>query len=187
MTSDILLAIFTLGLMLSTIWLAVATHFLVVGAEKNAQRQLRAYIGISEQTADIESDHIKPLRFKITIHNYGSTPAHDVVVKIDVSSICTFDTKVSFDHLVGLKKGTPKSIMFPGKDVPYWHYMMNTSIYQAMAEVGQNAKVIFVFGCISYKDIFGEEHDTKFRSMFSRESVHGGGGLLVCDEGNEAT
>jgi len=46
-------------------------------------------------------------------------------------------------------------------------------------------QTIYIFGDISYKDIFGDSWNTKFRYMLEKGSAFKN--PCVCSEGNEAT
>lgn len=73
----IALAFLTLVLAVGTLFLWLATKRLVRGAEKTAQAQLRAYVGVD--AAAIEGFGTDAARIRITIKNAGQTPAHDLV------------------------------------------------------------------------------------------------------------
>jgi hypothetical protein len=48
-------------------------------------------------------------------------------------------------------------------------------------------KYAFVYGEMCYRDVFGKRQQTKYRLMTGGPVGFADGGLVGCDEGNEAT
>src|SRR5207253_87563 len=90
--TDSLLVVFTFLVFVATVLLWWSNRRLVTGAEKSAERQLRAYIFVTETkilAADINGTILNPpqnIRVGtrpvaiLTIKNTGQTPAYDVTV-----------------------------------------------------------------------------------------------------------
>jgi len=54
-------------------------------------------------------------------------------------------------------------------------------------EIGTPEGTIYVYGEICYKDVFGNEHFTKYRLMHGGPEKPPPGVLSPCEEGNEAS
>lgn len=73
--TDTLIAFFTAGLFVATWFLWLATRGLVSGADRTAERQLRAYVFVQAQNIHISDDTIA-VRYEF--RNTGQTPAYNV-------------------------------------------------------------------------------------------------------------
>jgi hypothetical protein len=70
--TDTLLALFTFCLFVATLYLWSATKQLVVGAERTAERQLRAYVYVRKTNFKAADDGT--LKISYRIENFGHTP-----------------------------------------------------------------------------------------------------------------
>ncbi len=144
--TDTLLAAFT-----ALLWWA--TRGLVKGADKTAERQLRASIYVEKTTLTFVDDDWKLI---IRIRNFGQTPAHNV----------EWASKAA---VVDWNGGNPKIPLpnendteTPGSMGPQGDIFENE--LKGKAKTAELAtKPIFLVGTIKYTTVFGSDHTTEFR------------------------
>lgn len=183
-----LLTLFTIILLIRTIWISQetlkASQQQLDTTRDIAERQLRAYIYID--SASIEFTEPGRAKSKITYKNYGQTPAHDVQIWIHQWAHeypLTIDLPVPPHDFI-----MSKSVLGPGA----FHYMVNETPRPVMKKpyldlVGTKEGTIYVYGEISYKDIFGKSHIQKYRLMYGGDEPVIPGALKPCIDGNEST
>ena len=153
------LVIFTGILSLGTMGLWLATRKLVTGAEKTAERQLRAYLYI-EKTGFSNRPLIGKWTITYVIRNFGSTHAH----KVEVDAIAS-----AVDWNSGKPAVPPPIDTFglgsigPGGDFSENEAALNGYAYESDLAAGK--KAIFLNGQIRYKDVFGRSWRTDFRFL----------------------
>ncbi len=83
--STMWLAAVTSALALFTFWLWGATRKLVIGSERTAERQLRAYVFVKEVSAQIvpssDATLVDNWRISIVLENGGNTPTRNLLVQ----------------------------------------------------------------------------------------------------------
>lgn len=180
---ELVAAIATVFIAVYTIVLAVATRKLVVDNEESAKRQLRAYISVDTKDVLTPAGVADQTRVGIIICNCGQTPAHDLSIWMSIG--------------VGaypLNKEPPpppkphvkvKTVLHPGKD------RMAAIACPILSEAVRNevisgAKAIYLWGNITYKDVFGDDQVTSFVFFMCGEAV-GMGRWAHYPEGNKAT
>jgi hypothetical protein len=169
----IIIAAFTVCLVIATVSLYVATKNLVESADDTSQRQLRAYIGLHGGETTIYPFEQGGFAFiaHVEFRNYGQTPAHDLTTKCNVK--IDVPENVPFDDFPGVERGTP-TVAF--KDVSF-HVRMGWPISEAdKVALFERRKVFFVWGIVEYKDVFDKPHRFKFH-MMSAELATGVGGV----------
>jgi hypothetical protein len=170
----IVLALITGALAVYTAKLWTATRRLIESGEAAAQRQLRAYVGVSEVVCEQQIAG-SARRVGITIKNFGATPAYKLTVAADAQIAFAVDqvpvataTSRTLGHLPpGLELNIPRTAVLSIGPAPG-------------DEVGTAHSRIFVYGCIEYVDTFGEPHFTRFRLAEGPDRK-----FFSCDEGNE--
>jgi hypothetical protein len=189
-----LLVLFTFiaGLAAVAAWLA--TRDLVAGAETTAERQLRAYVFITD--AKMVSWQVgKSPQVKLTIRNTGQTPAYDVSVQGD------------FFSQAGTAPGTPgapggpaapaappplKPTDAPKTAIGPGGLLTPSTTRTAAVDAKENTLVrsggaaLMYYGVVKYRDAFGHARGTTFRYLFDAASAAGDGTLTVASEGNGA-
>jgi hypothetical protein len=169
-------------LFLATMALFWATWRLVVGAEETAERQLRAYVHISAARALPRGDRID---YYIEAKNYGQTPAYDVRLRY-IIALRDFPPAEPFSYPDG---PLVSSAVLP-PDTPMHDAFTPDQV------LGPNQKrrflagevAIYVFGIITYVDIFRRRRTTEFRYMCGGNvGLDSKGALRICEEGNSAT
>ncbi len=150
--TDALLAAFTFGLFVATLMLWNATTRLVNRADVNAERQLRAYVGISDHTLSVTGAPSVSLVFM----NYGQTPAYDLRYWVD---------------LVVAQSGPPVSehTYEPAHFILNPHDAFSAVVTKPDLPVATREQVqagserIFAYGAVRYRDAFGHLRSTDFQ------------------------
>ncbi|WP_139350590.1 hypothetical protein [Rhodanobacter sp. B04] len=185
------MAFITLALVIGTGFLARYTFNLwkITGklstdAQATSQRQLRAYVHISD--VSINSIYAeKKVTAQIPIKNFGQTPAYDVRIWVD---ICAQEISLTPNLSTLIHDGTSaRGILPPGFDfkVPV---SSNGVLPQAVYdEIAASKKAIYIWGRIDYSDTFGRRCFTKFRLKRTNDGVtplDSFSNLAMCEGGN---
>lgn len=174
----IALAFLTLVLAGGTIFLWLATRRLVKDSENTAQRQLRAYVFVTEVkvTRWPSGQHIA-VQFK----NAGQTPAYELTISAD-KVITGYPLNV--DLISSNKK--PCGALGAGL---YSHFTLTgfSLTDDQRQEMSKGKLAVYVFGRIDYKDTFDRAHWTTFRHIGGGDTPFGPEGQLALHpQGNEA-
>jgi len=155
------LMLFTGVLAFGTLALWYVTWQTLKHAERSSERQLRAYMNVASATWDRSTRQVR-----VTIRNCGKTPALNV------------DWFIFADNKAG-EQLTPKSI---GGNVigPDCDLFLRPN----MRKRGDEHSLVIVFGMVTYKDVFGENHETRFQwvGAFMDDGV-----MRQTADGNSAT
>ncbi len=166
-----------------------ATVRLVQGADNNAERELRAYVQvIMDEKSIVQIVEGKKATFPLFLKNSGSTPAHDVMLKIDILPV-DWPLKnplpeikwEAFDALKGSRTVlNPQQQM--AADATGEEPISAAEIERFRKE---DARRVCIYGEVNYRDVFKKPHVTKFRLISGWE-----GGRPAqfkwCYDGNEA-
>lgn len=182
-TSDPI-ATFTGMLFIATCLMYWATRQLVLGAERTAAQELRAYV-FTKHDEPIELDVYDKLSVTTTIKNFGKTPAHDMMTfhRIGVYPF-PLDATNKLEE-PSYAPDSSNSPLAPG-EVVYLRITIPTRLTQADIDHIESGKVaLFVFGEIKYKDIFEKTRCTKY-CLISTGKDFTSRSLACYHEGNEA-
>src|ERR1700722_5498736 len=167
----------------ATLALFVATRQLVIGAEKTAERQLRAYLMIKSVRLEGLKDGSCP-RAIITFKNSGKTPAQNVThwAKLGFSTFPDMAQLPETDRSQPMPPGAVapggKIIMSSGSDKPLNAPTMN------VLENGTYA--IYLAGEIRYEDALGKKRETDFL-LFCTRGMVAEGSMASFHTGNRIT
>jgi hypothetical protein len=175
----VFIAAFTIIVGFATWALYAATRDLVRGANKTAERQLRAYVIVGEDRGGFGRRDEKLLAMFV-IKNSGQTPARDVHYAARLK-LLDFPLKESpfIKFPVDIEEGakTQKFLVGPngGTARGYgWSEEKFTSQEADAALMQHQTRRLHCFGLVRYKDVFGETRTTKFCfSIFSDAGVGG--------------
>jgi hypothetical protein len=152
--------------------------------ETTAQRQLRAYLAIADGSVYFIRDDV--LRAHIRIVNSGQTPAHDVNPAIYSEIRVPKDDKV-FPPVTPMPHKQP---IAPNSE---WTvgYEIGLSPEESQA-VYEQRKLVYVWGRVTYRDIFGRSQEVNFRLRNVVRETTAEGRLVRWyyypeEEGNSAT
>ena len=184
---DALLVLFTFLLFCVTAFLVRytaklwgATDDLVTDARDSAERELRAYIFIKSASIVNTGTGQQP-RPGFTITNYGTTPAHKMVILV---GYCFGKSFVETEYGPIEQRGT----LGPTADIHYYNICPRALTPDETVALQRETHFLFVYGEIRYVDFTGETRTTKFRlkAMKNVETGLIGPQLEVCKDGNDA-
>lgn len=179
--TDTLVAAFTALLFFATLALWLSTRNLVRGADKTAERQLRAYLVPS----GTEIEQIPGgFRMTVALRNTGQTPAFKVRV---MSESFGGSYPLEGEHAHAPPRDDYSTIIGSGDEFHCLRRIFSDSPDETLSNVRAGEMGLWIQGWATYDDCFGKPHHTKFRSVFGGPLVSGGELLLHADrEGNEA-
>ena len=158
-----------------------ATMRLVKGADKTAERQLRAYVYIEKTNFEFTADGL--FKVKYQIKNFGQTPAHNVSL-------------LSIVQVVDWKHGNPSipvpdrietiGSMAPREDYFWFDDELDVATTREGTERGD--KAIFLLGTIVYDVAFEmSARETNFRYYIGGDIGTDGDEMSAASIGNDAT
>jgi hypothetical protein len=181
--AEAIIALFTVILGIATWLLWRSTRALVIGADNTAKRQLRAYIHVSE--ARFANFGFPGGVYMINYTNTGQTPAYDVFGTIGVQ-LTNFPLS---ENLETTGIGT-KGISTVGRDGE-GHCRIEAPRGLSGEEYGavrDGKSAVFVYGVISYRDVFGDKWATEYRYFIGGDQgIRSDGFMASHSEGNKAT
>ncbi len=155
------IAAFTVILAFATGFLYVATRDLVEGADKNAEKQLRAYVGLQSMEATVYP--FDQGGFVVVAHtearNFGQTPAYGMTVQANAT--IDMPDAAPFDDSQGTAKSAGAITAF--KDVGFQISQTRIITAEDAQAIRDQKKIIFFWGTIKYRDAFKVTHTFKFR------------------------
>lgn len=170
-----------LGIVTWMLWLATAR--LVTNADKNSERQLRAYVGLSK--AEITKVETGAPEVVVIFQNFGQTPAHDVQswIHIWIAEYPLTDTVLP-EPSADFRKSS--GVIYPGAQ--FIHAISKEPSVRPweIPLLGTQEGTIYVYGRIRYRDAFNESRTTNFRLIYGGTEPTRGNLLKHDQEGNEA-
>jgi hypothetical protein len=165
--------LFTVILALATIALFLATRGLVKEAEDTSERQLRAYVGISNnEVINYTPDGLNP-RIVLQVKNFGQTPATNL----------QYWANASFERHPNRPFRPEKIVLWPG-DVFTPTIPMSPSAEDVEA-LKNERKMLHVYGKIEYTDAFRKQRRTTFHLIYTGKLLDFGH-LAIASDGNDA-
>jgi hypothetical protein len=171
---------------------AEATARSVELAADTAQRQLRAYVGVC--AALLKFQYPKHPEAQVSIKNFGQTPAHDVRYWIH-TWIAPFPLTDDLPEPDGDFQMS-KSLLHPGMESTIVSGEKPPIPKNITPLIGSEMYTVYVYGKITYRDVFGHERSTTYRLKYGgkegevRTTTVSGfecGRLQPDREGNEAS
>ena len=175
--TDTLLVLFTF-----TLWWS--TRDLVKEAKTSSEKQLRAYVHVSVATMKPRGDF---LDYYLEVKNFGQTPASDVKLRYMIK-LCDFPPTNEPFNVPDDGPNVSSAILPPqiGMHDAFTPPQVLGPIQKGDFLAGR--KAIYVFGIITYKDVFSKSRKTEFRYMAGGNvGLHSEGSLRICEDGNKAT
>ncbi len=172
------LAVSTSLLSLFTYRLWSATRDVVLDGRDTAERQLRAYVFVSDTNYDSTGVTFpNVVAYMPTMKNSGQTPAYDVVFRTQIA----FCPKDKLPPLEPLGDNVSYAPLAPGAVLKSPQPPMQIDLGRlALIQAGTHA--VYLYGRIEYRDIFGTLRHTTFRYVRAKDSHY----LMNTREGNEA-
>jgi hypothetical protein len=159
--------------------------------QDTAERQLRAYLGITTEAptgrppAEIRVSGV--IGANLFIRNFGQTPAHNVQqwVNIQIREFPLTSELPEPAEIDKLNRGI--SIIHPTEATTASCVTTWSITAEDRREISIGQKAIYIYGVVHYSDIFGKtERLTTYRLM-SRTTVAVSVDFQICDGGNSAT
>jgi hypothetical protein len=182
---EAVIALFTVILGIATWLLWRATKRLVEGADRTAERQLRAYVLPDRVVATVMKIGQAP-EIKIQFRNSGQTPAYQLMNNtfLDIRPVEAPDrVTVTADwNSSELSRNTiaPNSKFFS-------RTKMEWLLTQDHCAAIRNGEYVFcVQGEIRYTDAFGHKRTTKYKYVMDRFTDVREGRMMAAGEGNES-
>ena len=149
----------------------------VKSAEDTAARQLRAYVGVRE--FEIESfvvGEVPIVRFEIA--NFGQTPSYRTRIWVGVGYLPNPMTGTFPEP----NHGTTFRVLSPGDNITRNTRAEGVLTQEILDAITAKTTRLCVVGQVEYRDAFGRDHRTDFRSHYDpRIAV-----LAISEEGNDA-
>jgi hypothetical protein len=166
-------------LSISTIALVWATWRLVKGADKTAERQLRAYVNVRSPKITNLATGVGDVLISIPIRNSGQTPAYDLSIWSDVDSADFPTSASSFD--LPTTPAVGRITIGPASE--HWYEFSISALTAAELETSQ---ALYVHGKIQYRDAFGVSRRTNFCLVKGGGFGLTGDDLFLSHDGNES-
>jgi len=160
---------------------------------KSGERQLRAYLGVRAGGIRFGFSENQQVVAWVDIPNSGQTTAHNVCRYFDVAVLEPDADPASAPQQPGSWAMVPQAYWTLRKTID----VTDTELSEITAE--PERKTVFVWGKVTYDDVFGRQHTTEFRYKIWREvkaigrdpltgsQIHEGWGLDPTPTGNRAT
>jgi len=178
---DSIIAAFTVLLVVVTGTLWLATEKLVKGAEDTAERQLRAYVLIDE--ARIENALIgKMPTAKITLKNFGQTPAYDTI-QWATMGIDHYPPTLTFPVHDGQDRA--RANLGPGGKFLLYPELGAILTAEQFDALNRKEAALYVIGWVKYRDAFKIPRTTEF-VLFSGGPIGMHGTMTPYDKGNDS-
>lgn len=171
--TDTFLATFTAFLFVATVFLYRATRDLVNGAEKTAEKQLRAYVMVTpmEPHCVTHFDTSHTVELALDVRNVGQTPAYELTT-YSWMDIQPYPLPNDF-RFSGPSSNSPtsKTTLPPGQMVRNTTGSARAPDQGVIDAVLRGELTIFVWGHTDYKDAFGHQRKTNFCFFASPASI----------------
>ena len=148
-------------------------------ARDAAKRQLRAYVTYSNEWWHGDFSPGQPLELKPRIVNLGETPARDVVWQAELRNFNATGAESEF---------TRSPMQAPSKSTIGKGQFLQTTLkvvpsLPVYARVMSGETILYVFGWVDYKDVFGTKQSMTFRLRFEPSDER----WVMCPVGNSST
>lgn len=142
---------------------AIATEDAVEIADVTSNRQLRAYVSVALKRLIID-DKNGIIDGEITITNGGSTPAYEIHHAGNICVLSDEEAEREFKEPVQRPvHGTPYVAMLPSGQSSRGQLLNHKIIgIEDFLRIKADAAKLYVFGYVSYADVLGHAHYTRF-------------------------
>ena len=179
------LAFLTLVLAIGTVFLWRATRRLVIGSEKIAKRQLRAYIFITGKDGALPAiSTAHGIEIWFIARNSGQTPAYKVRQWLTLDFVADPE-KGPFPRPSENIKFT-EAALGPNSEMPLRAFNPKPISAAQIDAVHNTSLTICIWGEVTYEDTFGDRHYSRVRFLLPVEPGGRMPGLMLAQSGNEA-
>ncbi len=175
-------ATFTFLLFIATGLLWWSTRQLVLGAEKTASQELRAYVfpRIDENMPD-NADWYRSV--PLMIKNFGQTPAYGLGCSLYIG-LYKFPLDTEIDHAEQLSSSA-RSALAPSEYIRQYACLPDYLNQAEIESIRNKQSAIFISGKVEYFDAFKQKHTTSI-CLYSTGPDFNKGLLAYYDTGNDA-
>lgn len=142
---------------------ADAAHKMIEAMDATARKQLRAYITIDEVEVSRWDDN-SPVVFKITVQNTGQTPAKHAAVRHDTKVVSSIEDRDFTNETTGIIDADITIGAGKSRKVT----LVSEAITITAAAAAQFNRILLAYGFVTYQDVFGETHTTRFCAYFRK-------------------
>lgn len=171
----------------ATFILAVFAGIQLLISRNSARRELRAYVFVEEVTIKNSIDPVKKPSITMSIKNYGQTPASNMIA---VGTLAVHEYPLVSKLLQGpAGKGPISRFSIASNGSVYQEISLNRTLKPEEVEGLQGGNMaIYLFGNISYADVFKVKRSTNYRFMYNSYTGKVGTdtAMVACEYGNEA-
>lgn len=162
-----------------TIVIAIIALCSLRESKVTSKRQLRAYIAPILQNTKIEYPSVK---VSMIIENFGITPAQNCKVN-RVMEILPFPLPQTTIFKISTDKIKQTSRIYPKQSTPTISTVEKTFLSADLVDTFSKkaTSAVYVYGILTYDDIFNDDHSTKFCFFINPETA----GWAECDQHND--
>ena len=179
MPSSIPLFIASASLVVSFCALLV-TSFQLFTIRRNAQRQMRAYLGVLDHKISDVAEGQRP-RLQISVKNFGQTPAR----KVQYWLHSKLDEYPLQNNLPERPFRSERIVLFPTDGTTPTFELADPFNAADMAGLQSGNRRLYVYGQIRYTDAFDHDRNTYFRLMYGGSLNMSLGRLVWAETGND--
>lgn len=162
----------------------LATQDTVIETRRIGERQVRAYVGVTDLS--IQGTDTKNPTVRIKIKNAGQSPAYKVTIR--TGYVVNFKGSPQFgeDKQESVYRGFD---IGPGQEVHHPIYVSELIWTIAQTSIRSQAGRFFIVGRIDYEDAFETTRETLFRFEFyeTEDGIKDGEHFTITAEGNRST
>jgi hypothetical protein len=142
-----------------TFCLAWFAYSQFVATNSTSKQQLRAYVNVSVPVLEHLDDPGQDVLAILAFQNFGLTPANDVQISLNGF---LEDESPKADFKIAAPKDMSTQVLAPSIILQrsFNFHKLNSGIVKLIHD---GERPLYVFGLITYKDIFGTQHQTKYR------------------------
>ena len=137
----------------------------IKATEGNIRLDQRAWVGVQSMRFKGERQLNQKLEVEIIVHNTGKTPGRDVMVK-KTGGIVPQPTQKIIDAMSFEPETT--SVILPSNTFSSL-YNIGMTLSEADIKLLEGNTALYVFGVITYRDIFQRNHKTYFCGFYNRQ------------------
>jgi hypothetical protein len=162
----------------------LATQDTVIETRRIGERQVRAYVGVTD--ISIERTDTDSPTVKLKIKNGGQSPAYKIAIR--TGYVVNF--KGSPQHADQNREQVERGFdIGPGQEIHHPVYVAELIWAVAQSTIRNKAGRFFIFGRIDYEDAFEVARETLFRFEFyeTEDGIKDGEHFSITAEGNRST
>jgi hypothetical protein len=143
--------------------------FLTIAVTRwGSKRQLRAYISVTPKEVLNWRYPSYRLGIFLMVKNHGSTPGFEITYDFNVRAVSELPKPA-----VVTEKFIPNNALFPDEELPVRLFMNGSLTGTEIDEIEKGTKSLFMWGTLSYRDVFGRSRWRRKKTTFFAFSCGG--------------